>query len=87
MRQQHFHVRSWDGRVYAYLYLGPLRLTIFSSAWLFGKRKKRTVSGWVLHYLGRAVIMGALFGLPAWATYHHPYWSLDLLTSIARRAH
>ena len=80
-----FHVRSWDGRVYAYCYFGPLRLTLFSSSWIFGKRKKRTISGWALHYLGRAIVLGVFVGLPGYLTYEYPYWILNALTKVARR--
>jgi len=80
---KHFHVRSWDGRVHAYIYVGPVRLTVFSSSWLLGKRRKRTTAGWLWHWSVRA-------GLPAIVIssfYFHPYWLLDFLVSILRRFH
>lgn len=79
-----FHVRSWDARVWVYLYLGCVRITVFQSSWFLGKRKSRSILGWAAFYLGRFAIVSSLAGLMALGAYHYSHWFPKLVQSIGR---
>lgn len=67
---KHFAVRTWNGHVWVYFYLGPLRLTLLDS--------------YALRHTPVLLFFAVVLGIPLGILFYDPSTLLDVLQSLGR---